>query len=185
MNFSYGGENSWIDHINPTGTGFLIFHDDDDGYNCGVANDAGIYRTVGTSFELGLLIDGTGVSTRAALCDSIMKFFGCYINPGVKETRDVTVHGNLISFTALYPNPVVDALQVSYVVITSTKVSVEVFDAAGRLVRTLADGAADPGYHSVLWDGKDAHDRTVSAGVYFVHFNTDEYRTVEKAILLR
>ncbi len=81
MNFTYGGENVWVDHINPTGTGFLIFHDGDDAYNCGVANKAGMYRTVGTSFELGLLNDGTAPSTRAVLLDSIMDFFGIGLPP--------------------------------------------------------------------------------------------------------
>jgi len=76
MNFTYSGENSYMDHINATGTGFLIFHDGNNAYNCGVANDPGTYRTVGTSFELGLLNDATPPSTRTALLDSIMKFFG-------------------------------------------------------------------------------------------------------------
>lgn len=76
MNFAYGGENSYVDHIDPIGTGFLIFHDGDNAYNCGVANNPGVYRTVGTSFELGLLYDGAVPSTRAVLLDSIMMFFG-------------------------------------------------------------------------------------------------------------
>jgi len=76
MDFGYEGENNYIDHIDPTGTGFLVFEDGNNAYNCGVANDPGTYRTVGTSFELGLLTDGTAPSTRAVLLDSIMQFFG-------------------------------------------------------------------------------------------------------------
>jgi hypothetical protein len=77
MNFTgYTGENNYIDHINGTGTGFVIFHDGNNSYNCAVANDADTYRTVGTSFELGLLTDATPPSTREALLDSIMVFFG-------------------------------------------------------------------------------------------------------------
>jgi hypothetical protein len=44
---------------------------------------------------------------------------------------------------------------------------------------------AEPGYYTKLWDGKDTHNRSVSAGIYFIHFNTDEYQSVEKAILIR
>ncbi len=80
MSFAYGGENLWMDRIDTTGGSFRIFHDGDNVYYCGVANDPGDYRTVGTSFELGLLTDGTAPSTRAVLLDSIMKFFGI-INP--------------------------------------------------------------------------------------------------------
>jgi subtilisin family serine protease len=75
MSFSYGGENNWIDHIDATGTGYVIFSNLSPSYNCGVANDAGIYRTVGTSFELGGLQDGSFPSTRENLVASIMNFF--------------------------------------------------------------------------------------------------------------
>lgn len=83
MNFVYGGENNYMDHIDPTGTGFLIFHDGDNLYNCGVANDAGTYRTVGTSFEMGLLVDGTPPSTRSILMDRIIQWLGVGSEPDV------------------------------------------------------------------------------------------------------
>ncbi len=75
MSFSYSGENSWIDHIDPTGGGFVIFDNSSPAYNCGIANDAGIYKTVGVSFEFGGLTDGSNNSTKSALADSIMHFF--------------------------------------------------------------------------------------------------------------
>jgi hypothetical protein len=77
MNFtSYTGENKWVDRLESEGTGYVILHDGDNSYNCGIANDAGTYRTVGTSFELGLLADGASPSTRSELLDEIMAFFG-------------------------------------------------------------------------------------------------------------
>jgi hypothetical protein len=76
MYFEYSGENWYMDNIQPTGNGYAIFQDQDDNYYCAVAHDAGTYRTVGTDFELGLLNDATPPSTRAALLDSIMHFFG-------------------------------------------------------------------------------------------------------------
>ena len=72
MIFNYSGENSFIDHINPTGSGFLIFRDGNNNYNCAVANDAGTYKTVGTSFELGGLVDDGEISNKATLLDFIV-----------------------------------------------------------------------------------------------------------------
>ncbi|OQX50746.1 MAG: hypothetical protein B5M53_11830 [Candidatus Cloacimonas sp. 4484_209] len=72
MSFSYSGENNWIDHISPMGSGFLIFENSSPAYDCGVANDAGTYRTVGTSFEFGGLTNGSPPST-------IMHFFGIFV----------------------------------------------------------------------------------------------------------
>jgi hypothetical protein len=184
MNFTgYTGENNYMDHISPIGTGFLIFYDTDNSYDCGVANDAGTYRTVGTSFELGLLTDATPPSTREALLDSIMKFFGIIL-PGVEENQlaNLPLHTAL---GALYPNPGVQVMHVRYQVARAQDVNLIVYDAAGRLVRILAQGKFKPGYYTTIWDAKDNQGRVVPAGVYFVKFDTEDYTKTEKAILLR
>ncbi|UCC11066.1 MAG: T9SS type A sorting domain-containing protein [candidate division WOR-3 bacterium] len=185
MNFNYGGENNWIDHINPSGSGFLIFHDGNDSYNCGVANDAGSYRTVGTSFELGLLTDGSGVSTRAALIDSIMKFFGIVLNPGVEENPGSAGLPMVTRMNALYPNPLVRHAAIRYQLASTEHLRVQVYDAAGRVVTTLVDEVREPGYYMTQWHGTDSQGRAVAAGVYFVRFVTESHHQVEKAILLR
>jgi hypothetical protein len=185
MNFNYGGENSWIDHINPTGTGFLIFHDGNDNYNCGVANDAGTYKTVGTSFELGLLTDGTAPSTRDALLDSIMNFFGIGGGTGVEEYAKITGLPLYTELAAVYPNPGIRVMNIRYGIAHESAVSLDLYDAAGRLVRTLAHGVTEPGYYTVRWDGCDNVGRHVPAGVYFVKLKSEDYVRVEKTILLR
>jgi hypothetical protein len=75
MDFMYAGENSFIDHLGAVGDGFPLFGNSTPAYDCGIAADAGVYRTVGTSFEFGGLQDGTGPSTRATLAHAVMDFF--------------------------------------------------------------------------------------------------------------
>jgi len=75
MDFLYVGENSWVDHLNPSGHGFALLSNSAPAYHCGIAGDAGSYRTVGTSFEFGGLQDGMEPSTRATLAGEIMEFF--------------------------------------------------------------------------------------------------------------
>ncbi|UCD06732.1 MAG: hypothetical protein JSV98_02490, partial [candidate division WOR-3 bacterium] len=58
-------------------------------------------------------------------------------------------------------------------------------DAAGRLVRTFADGRQAAGYYTVQWDGCDDLGRKVPAGVYFVRLHTDDYQDVQKTVLLK
>jgi hypothetical protein len=79
MSFVYGGDNAFIDHISPLSTAFTIFNNSSPAYGCGVAYNDGVgsYKTVGVSFEFGGLTDGADPSTKAALADSIMSFFGC------------------------------------------------------------------------------------------------------------
>jgi hypothetical protein len=185
MNFTgYTGENNYMDHISPTGTGFLIFVDSDNAYDCGVANDAGTYRTVGTSFELGLLTDASPPTTRAALLDSIMRFFGIIL-VGVDEMPDLSGMPKRTLFSAMYPNPAAGRMLVRYQVASATDVSVRVYDAVGRVVRTLAAGSCDPGYYTVIWHGQDDAGRAVPAGVYFIHFVADDYTKIQKAVLVR
>jgi flagellar hook assembly protein FlgD len=47
-------------------------------------------------------------------------------------------------------------------------VDIKVFDLAGRLVRTLANGPQAPGYHFVMWDGRDDQGAGIRKGIYFV-----------------
>jgi len=77
MSYAYSGDNSNIDHISPTGSGYTVFNNASPAYGCGVANDPGGYMTVGTSFEFGGLVDGA--YTKADLADAIMTFFGCTV----------------------------------------------------------------------------------------------------------
>jgi len=76
MSFAYQGENSYIDHLAPLGNAFAIFLETTPQYINGVAHDGGTYRTVGTSFELGGLVDGSSPSTKDELLEEILEFFG-------------------------------------------------------------------------------------------------------------
>jgi hypothetical protein len=76
MDFLYAGENSFIDHLDPVSGGFTVLRNSSPSYGCAVAWDEGSYRTVGASFELGVLQDGVEPSTRANLVHAVMGFFG-------------------------------------------------------------------------------------------------------------
>ncbi len=187
MLFNYGGENNWMDHISASGTGaFLIFRDQNNAYDCGVARAVtGSYRTVGTSFELGLLTDGSGVSTRAVLLDSIMHFFGCYV-VGVEEGGLSLAPGK--SGMVLGPNPFRNHLVIKFAIRNpQSAISLSVYDAMGRLVKSFSDIQCNAvnSVYSVLWSGDDDAGRRLPAGVYFVRLEAGDYKQVEKAILLR
>ncbi|MCK4513176.1 T9SS type A sorting domain-containing protein, partial [bacterium] len=66
------------------------------------------------------------------------------------------------------PNPFNPTTMIAYSVASPGRVSIKVYDLAGRTVRTLADGAHEAGEYEVLWDGRtDSGDRAAS-GVYFI-----------------
>lgn len=75
MSFSYGGDNSYVDQINATGTGFLLFKNSSPSYGCMVGNEGSNYKTIGASLEFGGLTDGNSPSTKADLMAEIIDFF--------------------------------------------------------------------------------------------------------------
>ena len=65
------------------------------------------------------------------------------------------------------------------------EVSVSVFDAGGRHVRTLARGARSGGRYDVRWDGANASGQRVRPGVYFVQLDSPAGRQSRKVVLMK
>jgi hypothetical protein len=84
-----------------------------------------------------------------------------------------------------HPNPFSRNSTITYQITRATNIALQVYDATGRLVRTLAQRQCNPGYYSEVWNGCDDTGRAVAAGIYFVRFTTDNYNHVEKTVLLR
>ena len=60
-----------------------------------------------------------------------------------------------------------------------------VFDASGRVVRTLMKGACPAGIHAVPWDGREDSGAPAASGLYFIRLDLDGRRAVRRAIVLR
>lgn len=65
-----------------------------------------------------------------------------------------------------YPNPFNPQTEISYTLPEKCRVSIDVYDMTGRLVKTLFSGQAAQGEHQVVWKGVDNSNRTVSSGIY-------------------
>jgi len=65
-----------------------------------------------------------------------------------------------------YPNPFNPRSTVVFEVPAAGRVRLEVYDIAGRLVRTLLDADLPAGSHQASWDGNDSAGRGVASGSY-------------------
>ncbi len=65
------------------------------------------------------------------------------------------------------PNPTSRGTLVEFVLPERGRALVTVYDASGRLVRTLTDRVMRGGRHAVGWDGRDESSHPVASGVYF------------------
>ena len=84
------------------------------------------------------------------------------------------------------PNPFVSRTVLHYDLPAATPVAMRLYDAQGRLVRTLVEPRTqDAGRYSVAWDGLDAQGRGASPGLYFARLDAGSRREVQKVMLSR
>jgi flagellar hook assembly protein FlgD len=76
-----------------------------------------------------------------------------------------------IAITQAAPNPFNRHTNISYTIGTAASGSrhvLTVYDLLGRTVSTIVDGELPAGRHTALWNGRDASNRQVPTGVYFM-----------------
>jgi hypothetical protein len=83
-----------------------------------------------------------------------------------------------------FPNPVRGSTTISFSVPRGARAVLEVYDLAGRRVRTLFDGICGMGACQVPWHGDDDGGRKVGSGVYFHRLRTAEETTTGRVVLL-
>jgi flagellar hook assembly protein FlgD len=78
---------------------------------------------------------------------------------------------NTITRTALYapkPNPVANGMaHISFMIATPSKTSLKVYNASGRLIKTLVNEKLTNGTYNYIWNGTDNNSREVADGIYF------------------
>ena len=84
------------------------------------------------------------------------------------------------------PNPFNPKTEIRFGLPAAATADLKVFDATGRLVRTLLAGAPiGAGFHRVSWDGTDDRGQRASTGVYFYVLETGAERQRGKMLLLK
>ncbi len=91
--YAYDGGNSWIDRIEAMGNAFEIFENQSPVYINAIANIGTNYKTIGSSFEFGGLIDGN--STKRELLLKYLDFFGLILpeQPAMPEGNTTVCAG--------------------------------------------------------------------------------------------
>jgi hypothetical protein len=88
-----------------------------------------------------------------------------------------------------YPNPFNPVTNIDYSIKNAGKVTLEVYNLRGQLVKTLVDEVKETGNHTAIWNGTDNSNKSVSSGVYFYKMisegNIGRYTSTKKMILLK
>ena len=84
-----------------------------------------------------------------------------------------------------YPNPFNPSTRIEYELPAAGHVTLAVYDAEGRRVRTLIDRHRSSGPHMAMWDGRDDEGRFVATGVYFYRIVTTESVQTKRMVFLK
>ncbi len=94
--------------------------------------------------------------------------------------------GTVVSGLGMFqPNPVGSTSVLSYRVAAAGPVRIDLYDVAGRRVRTLVQEPMGAGEHTVNFTPVDHAGRRIAAGVYFVRLQTPDVTQIRQVTVIR
>jgi hypothetical protein len=84
-----------------------------------------------------------------------------------------------------YPNPFNPGTTIQYVLNKTGRIRLDIYNVQGQLLRTLAEGNAQPGAYAMAWDGKDAQGNEVVTGIYYYQLQLNDEVMTHKMIKLQ
>ena len=111
---------------------------------------------------------------------------------GATTGVDITPPASGVVLYPNRPNPVRASTRIPFAIgpvngAGSARVTLRIFDASGRLVRTLLDNEADalPAVRLQTWDGRDEKGHRVGSGIYYYRLTVSGQETSRSMVVLR
>jgi len=109
---------------------------------------------------------------------------------GVVRVNDVSAVGDVpvaaVRLEAPHPNPFNPRAEIRFTLAEAGPVDLVVFDARGRLVKTILDGVhREAAEDRVFWDGTNDAGSAVPSGTYLFRIRAGRYEEVVKGMLVR
>jgi hypothetical protein len=142
-----------------------------------VRYDAGTYKVVTYGFGLEAVSGMAGTMPLGPLLDANLNWLG--MPSGVENPTTPSLPLKFALGRAI-PNPFNPTAALSYELRAASYVSLKVYDTAGRLVATLADGWRPAGEHRVTFDGSG-----LASGVYLYTLTAGGEHAAGKMVLLK
>jgi hypothetical protein len=105
-------------------------------------------------------------------------------NPGIQEDNTLltSVFTPILKIT---PNLVINRATIQYTISVESNVTLKIYDASGRVVKTITNSKEKAGTYTKHWDGKTEKGTKATAGIYFCRLETDKSILTQKLTLLR
>ena len=124
-----------------------------------------------------LVVDEAVINANAALAGGVV-ITVCLAGEQPDLPQVLALHGNV-------PNPFNPVTTIKYDLPQPSRVRLEVFDVAGRLVRTLVTGQMPAGRHEAVWDGRSDSGAGVASGSYFYRLDAGGQVLTHKMLLIK
>lgn len=76
-------------------------------------------------------------------------------------------------------------VKISYTLRKSAFIRLDVYNSAGKKIKTFYTGQKEAGFYTQIWNGIDFSSEITPAGIYFIRLEIDNCRQVKKALLKR
>jgi hypothetical protein len=83
------------------------------------------------------------------------------------------------------PNPFNPVTTIKFALSNPAQARLEIYDATGRLVRTLADAPMTAGVHTIVWNGLDDAGHPSESGVYFYRLKAGAFEQSRRMTILK
>jgi len=85
-----------------------------------------------------------------------------------------------------YPNPFNPSTTIEFSINNDSKIDILVYNIKGHKIKTLVHNEFTKGSHSVVWNGEDEKNKTVSSGLYLYKLNVNgKMAAMKKCLLLK
>ena len=174
----------WGDFVQAHENARTFIYDADYNYGAGVYMSNGNWATVFIPWDLSILCDTTNMSSANA-----EKFMSKVLAFLQTKTTDVFENDSrFITKTKLYanyPNPFNPETTIKFELAKSSNVELEIFDIAGRKIKTLVNEFKTPGVYKVKWNGTDNAGNKVATGVYFYKLKAGNVLQTKKMVMMK
>ena len=84
-----------------------------------------------------------------------------------------------------YPNPFNSTTLIPFTLAKESRIKITIYNLLGREVIVLKDEFIMPGFHKVIWRGRDKFGVPAASGVYFIQFEAANVRHVRKLSMIK
>ncbi len=163
-------------YLLPFGETFSLLINSDNDYCYAAAYENETYKTIGTNFDFGGLVDNEDPSTKRVLMGRILQFFG--LDVIIISTNETQADIEAIQFQS-NPNPVLHAVNFDFTLPKSQNATLQIFDINGNLIKTLfTQKDFTTGRHQIKLQNIN-----LKPGLYIARLSTDRELISTKVIV--